>query len=430
MLNCAHSRTGRHGTQWPAWLSTIAQARSPMLLKPRTASFTFLLGLLVAITPLSTDMFVPTMPEIATVFGADVATVQLTFTSFFLGVACGQLVYGPLSDRYGRRRPLLAGLALFAAGGLACALATSIEVLIAGRFLQALGMASGPVLARSIVRDLYAWDDAARTLALMSIVLGVAPILGPLAGTTLLAWKGWSAVFWALAAVAIALLAAVAFGLTETAPHPRLQAVSPAALARKFVFLLRQRRFTAYMVALCTVQTGIAAFISSSAFVLMRSLGHSAGEYAVMFAIVATGHIMGAIASSRLVMRLGIDRMIRAGSVLACLSGIVTAGLGWAGIDHAAAIVAPTFVYMFAAALVMPHATAAALSPFPKIAGAASSLLGVVQFTLGAITSYVLGALYDGTQRPLTTAIGLMGIASLLVHLFLVRPIAATERRS
>src|SRR3989304_10271082 len=168
-----------------------------MLLKPRTASFTFLLGLLVAITPLSPDMFVPTMPEIASVFGADVATVQLTFTSFSLGVACGQLIYGPLSDRYGRRLPLLAGLALFAAGGLGCALSTSIEVLIAGRFIQALGMASGPVLARSIVRDLYAWDAAARTLALMSIVLGVAPILAPPAGTALLAWLGWGAGFWA-----------------------------------------------------------------------------------------------------------------------------------------------------------------------------------------------------------------------------------------
>ena len=430
MLNCAHSRTGRHGTQWPAWLSTIAQARSPMLLKPRTASFTFLLGLLVAIAPLSTDTFVPAMPEIASVFGADVATVQLTMTSFFLGVACGQLVYGPLSDRHGRRRPLLAGLALFAAGGLACALATSIEALIAGRFVQALGMSAGPVLARSIVRDLYAWDDAARTLALMSIVLGVAPILGPLAGSTLLAWVGWSAVFWALAAVAFALLVAVAFGLTETAPHPRQQAASPAVIARNFAFLLGQPRYTAYMVALCAVQTGIAAFISSSAFVIMRSLGHTAGEYAVLFAIVASGHVIGAIASSRLVMRLGIDRMIRTGSVLACLSGIVAAGLGWAGVDHAAAIVAPTFVYMFATALVMPHATAAALSPFPKIAGAASSLLGFVQYALGSVISYVLGALYDGTQRPLTTAIGLMGMASLLVYLFLVRPIAASERRS
>lgn len=427
MLNCAHSRTGRDG--WGGF-SGIVQARSPMPLKPRTASFTLLLGLLVAIAPLSTDIFVPIMPELASVFGADVATVQLTFTSFYLGVACGQLIYGPLSDRYGRRLPLLAGLALFAAGGLGCALSTSIEVLIAGRFMQALGMSAGPVLARSIVRDLYSWDNAARTLALMSIVLGVAPILGPLLGTALLAWKGWSAVFWALAGVAVVLLAAVAFGLTETAPHPRLQSLNPAALMRNFVFLLGQRRYTAYLVALCTVQTGIAAFISSSAFVFMRSLGHTAGEYAVLFAIVATGHIIGAIASSRLVMRLGIDRMIRTGSLIACLSGIVTAGFGWAGVDHAAAIVAPTFVYMFATAFVMPHATAAALSPFPKIAGAASSLLGFVQFTLGSVTSYVLGALYDGTQRPLTTAIGLMGMASLLVYLILVRPIAAAGRRN
>lgn len=401
-----------------------------MPLKPRTASFTFLLGLLVAIAPLSTDTFVPIMPELASVFDTDVATVQLTFTAFYLGVACGQLVYGPLSDRWGRRAPLLAGLALFAAGGLVCAFASSIEVLIAGRFVQALGMSAGPVLARSIVRDLYSWDSAARTLALMSIVLGVAPIVGPLAGTALLAWKGWSAVFWTHAALAISLLTAVAFGLTETAPRPRQQYMNPAALARNFVFLLGQRRFSAYMVALCAVQTGIAAFITSSAFVFMRSLGRTAGEYALLFAFVATGHIIGAIASSRMVMRLGIDRMIRIGSLIACLSGIVTAALGWAQVDHVAAIVVPIFVYMFSAAFILPHATAAALSPFPNIAGAASSLLGFIQFSLGAAASYVLGTLYDGTARPLTAAIGVMGAASILAYVFLVRPIAAAGRRN
>ncbi|OGA20337.1 MAG: hypothetical protein A3G25_02805 [Betaproteobacteria bacterium RIFCSPLOWO2_12_FULL_63_13] len=401
-----------------------------MHLKPRTASFTFLLGVLVAIAPLSTDTFAPILPSIASAFNADVATVQLTFTSFYLGVACGQLIYGPLSDRYGRRTPLIAGMLLFVAGGLACSLAGSMEVLIAGRFFQALGMSAGPVLARSIVRDLYSWDEAARTLSLMAIVLGLAPILGPPAGTVLLAWAGWTAVFWAIAAVAVALLAAVAFGLPETAPHPRQQSLNPAALMRNFAFLLSERRYTSYLAALLAIQVGIAAFITSSAFVFMRVLGYSAGEYALLFALVAIGHIIGAIASSRLVLRLGIDRMIQTGALLACLSGIAAAALGWARVDHAAAIVAPTFVYMFATAFVMPHATAGALSPFPKIVGAASSLLGFIQFTLGSVTSTVLGALYDGTQRPLTTAIGAMGIVCLLVYLFLIRPLAATDRRN
>jgi len=400
-----------------------------MLLKPRTASFTFLLGVLVAIAPLSTDTFAPILPSIASVFGADVATVQLTFTSFYLGVACGQLIYGPLSDRCGRRPPLIAGMLLFVAGGLACSLAGSMEVLIAGRFIQAIGMSAGPVLARSIVRDLYSWNDAARTMALMAIVLGIAPILGPPAGTLLLAWAGWRAVFWAITAVSFALLATVAFGLPETAAHTR-QALNPAALIRNFAFLLGQRQYVSYLAALLAIQVGIAAFITSSAFVFMRVLGFSAGEYALLFALVAIGHIIGAIASSRLVLRFGIDRMIQTGALLACFSGITTTALGWARVDNVWAIIAPIFVYMFATAFVMPHATAGALSPFPKIVGAASSLLGFIQFTLGSVTSTVLGALYDGTQRPLTTAIGMMGTVCLLAYLFLIRPIAEDSRRN
>lgn len=401
-----------------------------MPLRPRTASFTFLLGILVAIAPLSTDTFAPILPSIASVFDADVATVQLTFTSFYLGVAVGQLIYGPLSDRYGRRSPLIVGMLLFVAGGLACSLAGSMEVLIAGRFIQALGMSAGPVLARSIVRDLYSWDEAARTMALMAIVLGVAPIIGPPAGSILLAWAGWRAVFWAITVVAIALFAAVAFGLTETAPYPRQQPLNPAALMRNFVFLLSDRRYTSYLVALLAIQVGIAAFITSSAFVFMRVLRYSAGEYAMIFSLVAIGHIIGAIVSSRLVLRFGINRMIQTGALLACLSGVTAAALGWARVDHVWAIIAPIFVYMFATAFVMPHATAGALSPFPKIVGAASSLLGFIQFALGSVTSTVLGALYDGTQRPLTTAIGMMGTVCLLAYLFLIRPIAEASRRN
>ena len=405
-----------------------------MLLKPHTASFTFLLGILVALTALSTDIFVPAMPTLVSVFRADVASVQPSVTWFFIGVACGQLFYGAASDRYGRRAPLLAGLLLFVVASASCIGATSIEQLVAGRFVQGLGASAAPVLARSIVRDLYAWNEAARILALMGIVLGLSPILAPLLSTVLLALGGWQAIFWALVAISVLLLALIAFGLPETAPSRRagrrIEAGrgGPAALARNFAFLLGQRHFLAYMSVSCITLSGVYAFVSSSAFVIVRALGHSPREFALSFAFVAVGNILGAIASSRLVMRYGMDRMIRIGTVLAFGSGAAMAVLGWLRVNHLAAIIAPAFVFLFAANFVLPHATAGALSPYPKISGAASSLLGFIQLTLGALASYVLGAAYDGTQRPLAIAFGIAGAGALAAYTLLVYPLPAAER--
>lgn len=422
--------------RWFACVVRIALTQPNMLLKPHTASFTFLLGILVALGALSTDIFVPALPELAAVFRADVAIVQPSVTTFFIGVACGQLLYGPLSDRYGRRPPLLAGLILFVAASMFCAGGTSIEQLISGRFVQGLGVSAAPVLARSIVRDLYAWDEAARTLALMGIVLGLSPILAPFASTALLSGGGWRSIFWALSAISVALLGLVAFGLPETAAHarkPRLGGTrlgkgGPTALARNFVFLLGERRYLAYMAVTCIILTGIYAFVSSSAFVIVRALGYSQREFALCFAIVAIGNMLGAIASSRLVMRYGIDRMIRIGTALAFGSGAVMTVLGWFRVDDIAATVAPAFVFLFAVNFVVPHATAGALSPYPQISGAASSLLGFVQLAAGAATSYVLGATYDGTQRPMAIAFGLAGTASLLAYVFLVLPLPPAAR--
>ncbi|MBI4290664.1 MAG: multidrug effflux MFS transporter [Betaproteobacteria bacterium] len=414
----------------------IALTQPTMLLKPHTASFTFLLGILVALGALSTDIFVPALPELAAVFRADVATVQQSATTFFIGVACGQLVYGPISDRYGRRPPLLAGLALFVAASVFCAGSTSIEQLISGRFVQGLGVSAAPVLARSIVRDLYAWDEAARALALMGIVLGLSPILAPFASTALLAAGGWRSIFWALSAISVAMLAFVAFGLPETASHARklngngsgYGKGGPLALVHNFVFLLGERRYLAYMAVTCIILTGIYAFVSSAAFVIVHALGYSPREFALCFAIVAIGNILGAIASSRLVMRYGMDRMIRIGTVLAFGSGVVMTALAWLRVDHVAATVAPAFVFLFAVNFVIPHATAGALSPYPKISGAASSLLGFIQLAAGAATSYALGATYDGTPLPLAIAFGLAGVASLLAYVFLVLPLPPAVR--
>src|SRR5476651_2727676 len=201
-----------------------------MHLSPGSVWLTVLLGLLVALTPLGTDSYVPTLPAIALAFGAPVAEVQFTITTFFFGIAAGQLAWGPLSDRFGRKPALLCGLALYLASALACLGAESVAAITLWRFVQGLGMSSGPVIARTIVRDLHSHEQAARMLARMMVVFGIVPIAAPLAGAQLLAWWGWQAIFALLAIVAVALLFSVAAGLKETAPRART-ALSPLRIA-------------------------------------------------------------------------------------------------------------------------------------------------------------------------------------------------------
>ncbi|HVC11953.1 MAG TPA: multidrug effflux MFS transporter [Burkholderiales bacterium] len=395
-----------------------------MPLKPGTVWFTILLGLLLGLTPLGTDSFLPAMPAIARGFDATAAAVQLAVTTFFLGVAAGQLAWGPLSDRYGRRTALLAGLALFFAASLACAAAQSVAAVVAGRLAQGLGMSSGPVVARSVVRDLYEREHAAGLLARMMVVFGVVPIAAPLVGAGMLALRGWPGIFWLMAAIALALATWVALGLEETAPLPRAPA-HPRRLAANLARLLADRRFVGPLVTLLCTQVGIYAFVSNSAFVLVHGLGLSPIEYSLCFSAVMLGQIAGAQLSSRLVLKHGIAAMVRTGTRLASVSGLVLAALAWAGAAHWSAVVLPMIVYMFASSYVLPHATAAALSPFPQFAGAASSLLGACQFSVGAAVSAGLGAAFDGTARPMASVAALAGLGALAGYSLLLRERAA-----
>lgn len=391
-----------------------------MPLSPGSVWLTVLLGLLVALTPLGTDSYVPTLPAIALAFGAPVSAVQFTITTFFFGIAAGQLAWGPLSDRFGRKPALLCGLALFLVSALACIGADSLAGITFWRFAQGLGMSSGPVIARTIVRDLHSHEQAARMLARMMVVFGIVPITAPLMGAQLLEWWGWPATFVLLAVVAFALMMSVVTGLQETAP-PNAGASSMAGIARTFAQILREPRFIAPFCVLLCIQLGIFAFVTNSAFVLVEALGLSPRGYSILFAVVMIGQIGGAWFTSRMVMRAGIARMMGFGARLACVTGLTAAALAWSGVGHWLAIVLPFMGFMFAASCVMPNATAAALSPFPGSAGTASSLLGACAFVFGAAVSMVLGALYDGTARPMTSALALAGLGALLAERFLMR---------
>jgi DHA1 family bicyclomycin/chloramphenicol resistance-like MFS transporter len=385
-----------------------------------SAPFTLLLGVLVALTALGMDMFLPSVPVIARAFGAEPGVAQLSVTTYLLGLAIGQLAWGPVSDRFGRKPVLLCGLALFLLTSAWGAAAQSAQEIVLLRFVQGLGISSGPVIARSIVRDLYAREQAAQLLARMAAVFGIIPIAAPLAGGQAVALGGWPAVFWLLGAIALALLCAVGFGLRETAPAAR-PSIAPARIAANYALLLGDGRFRSALATMLPAQLGIIAFVASSALAMVEALGLTPRQFSVAFAAIMVGQIIGAIVGSRLVLRLGIGRMARTGAALVLAGGLLLAALAWAGPAHWGSVVLPMVVFLFGCAFMIPSTTAAALAPFPQMAGAASSLLGALPFGLGAAVSALLAVAFDGSTRPMALAIAALALLAFLSERFLFR---------
>lgn len=380
--------------------------------RPASPAFTVLLGVLFALTALGTDAWLPALPVAATSLDAPVAAMQLTVTTYFLGLAAGQLVWGPVSDRVGRKPVLLVGLGLALAASVACAAAGTAASLVLARLAQGFGMSAGPVMARTIVRDLHGQEQAARLLAHMTIVFSVIPITAPLLGGLVLELGGWRSVFGLFGAVAAMLMAAVAWRYAETAPAERAS-VHPAEIARSFSAISREPRFRVAYGSMLAAQIGIMCFVANSAFTLVDGFGVAPGAFAALFATVMLGQIAGAWLSSRLVLGVGAVRLLRRGTLLVCAAGLAAALAAWAGLRHPSSVVLPFMAYLFGSALVIPNATALALQPFPRTAGTAASLMGAVQFALGAGVSAALGALFDGTARPMATLAALAGLASL-----------------
>jgi DHA1 family bicyclomycin/chloramphenicol resistance-like MFS transporter len=378
-------------------------------------SLTVLLGVLIALPALGTDLFVPALPLLAEALSVDVASAQFTLTTYFAGLGAGMLVWGPLSDRYGRKPVLLAGLATMLGASLMVTFADSAGTVALARLAQGLAMASGSVIGRAVVRDLHAHEQAARLLARMTIVFSVVPLSAPIVGALISMGAGWRAIFWAFTLAGAALIVAVAAGLRETAPSER-RSLHPADIARTWLAILSDARFIAPFLLVLCAHLGILAWVSSSAFVLVRGFGIEPWAYGLAFGAVMLGQICGAWASSRLVVRLGIPRLLRLGTATMLAAGLSAGVLAWSGVAHWAAVVLPFLGFLFGAALTVPNATAAAISPFPASAGAAVSLVGAVGFGVGAFISSALGAAFDGSARPMATLAAFGGVAAFVLN--------------
>ena len=399
--------------------STIVAVTPPPSPSRASVPLGMLLTAIVGVGALSIDMFLPSLPTIVAVFETSAATAQLTVTVFLAGLAVSQLVWGPLSDRFGRRRVLLVGLAIYAAAGAACAFVPGIELLIAARVVQAVGAGSGPVIARAVVRDLYEPARAARILAAMGTAQALTPILAPVIGGWVHVLAGWHAVFLVQGAFgAVFVLAALAV-VPETNIYVGVSVSEPAR--RRLSLLLGHPRYLAYVLVAALMFGGQFAFIAGSSFALIGFLGVSPTTYGLCFAGVATGLMAGNFVSVKIGARFGIDAMLRAGTTIGAAAGLVMAGLAWAGVATVPSVIVPMFGFAFGLGFVLPNAAAGAIGPFPRMAGLASAVLGFVQLTGSALYAVGVSRFYDGTLRPMTTAVATAGIGAVAIFRLLAR---------
>lgn len=387
------------------------------MLKPDTLALTIVLALLTALGPLSTDMYLPSLPAIAAGLKATTGQTQLTLSSFLLGFAAGQFFYGPISDRIGRKPVLLFGLGLFTLASLICALSPNIETLIGARFLQALG-ASGPiVLGRAIVRDFYEGPRAGRELSRMGTIMGVVPAAAPILGGIIEQFTGWRVTFGVMILFGLALAATILLRMPESIRKKSDVPISFSSILRGFKILLGHAGYRTYVGLSMLTYGGLFAFISGSSFVLQKIYGLDELSFAFSFTFVVAGFMTGTTLAQHLVGRYGLDGTIRLGVTCLALGGVTMLILVLAGVPSSLSISAPMAIYGIGVGLTMPQSMASALMPFPDRAGAASSLLGICQMTFAAIVGILLGRNLDASAIPLPATIATTGVLALALFL-------------
>ena len=384
------------------------------MLRPGTFGLTALLAALAAVGPLSTDMYLPSLPDIAREFHATTPQVQLTLSAFLIGFAVGQIVYGPVSDRYGRKPVLLAAVGLFCAASLACAVSTSIEMLIAARAAQALGGSGAVVLTRAIVRDLYSGVRAGRELSLIGSVMAVAPVLAPIGGGALQTVFGWQAIFVVLVAAG-AIAMTIAWTLLPETLAKRTMDDAPVTMLQSYRIVVSNRVYLAYLGLGSLSYAGLFAWLSGASFVLQNLYGLTPFAFGLVFAIGAVGYMVGTTIAARVVARLGLDRLAGLGSAMLAVGGLLMSLSVALGLTSSLSLVLPVGVFLAGLGMVLPQSVAGAMTPFPERAGAASSLFGFVQQTAAAVCGALVASLLGRNAWPLAGAMALTGCGTLLL---------------
>lgn len=369
------------------------------------------LSALMAFGSISTDFYLPAIPAMVAALHADTGTLELTISSYLVGFSVGQLFWGPIADRYGRRGPVALGLVLFVLGSAGCALSGTAMAMVGWRVMQAVGACAGVVLARAMVRDLYVGDRAAQMLSTLMTVMAIAPLLGPILGGQILVWAGWQAIFWTLVGVGVLTLAAL-FLLPETLPPERRHAEPLGHALVRYAQLLGQRRIMGYACAGGFFYAGMFAYIAGTPFAYISYHHVPAQLYGLLFAVGIVGIMVANLANARLVLRFGSAPLLRWGTSVAALAGValaVAARSDWGGL---LGLVVPLFLFMAAAGFVIANSIVGAMANHPEHAGAVSALVGAIQYGSGVIGSALVGIFADGTPWPMGWVIAVAGLGS------------------
>lgn len=391
------------------------------MLRAGSPSALVLLVALATMTSISIAIYLPAMPTLARDLGASMEMVQLTVSVFLVGVGVGQLLYGPASDRFGRRPALLFGLVVYGLGSLACALAPTIEVLLAGRVLQAAGACAGMALVRAIIRDTYPRERMAGALSTVTGAMAISPALAPIVGSQIYLHFGWRADFLFLAAFAVVLLLLATFMLPETNRNRDPTALSPRRLFGNYGTLLADRVFLGHMIAGGLALSGTFAYTVASPFILMGRLGVRPDLFAFLMISTTAAYVAGTWTAPRLARRIGLERALRVGGGICATAALGIAVLAAADIVTVFSVVGGMTVYMVGMGMTLPLSMAGGIGPFPRMAGAASALIGAGQMVGGSLASAASAAAAGWSMAGLAMVMVVLGTGSLAAGLFLVR---------
>ncbi|HLL63210.1 MAG TPA: multidrug effflux MFS transporter [Propionibacteriaceae bacterium] len=387
------------------------------------------LGLLSTFGPISLDLYLPALPQLAAELEASTSAAQLTITACLIGLAVGQVIAGPLSDRYGRKRPLMVGLVAYALASLACAFAWSISVLLVLRLIQGLAGAAGIVIARAVARDLYEGRRLVVFFSRLVLVSGLAPVIAPVLGGQLNRVMTWRGIFGVLAGIGVMLVLAGLLGLRESLPPERRVTGGLADTLRGFAVLIRDRFFLGVALAGGLAGASMFAYIAGGTFVLQRIYGLSPQGFSLAFGLNSVGIMIAAQLSGRLTRRLSPLRVLAAGlavNLLGALCLLATVLLG-VGLPF---LLGSLFVMVSAIGLILPTSTALGLSNYPNRAGTASALLGLLQYLVGGVAAPLVGLAGEDTAVPLGLVAGSASAGACLVFAWLVVPPLLARRRA
>lgn len=376
------------------------------------------LGMITAIGPFSIDMYLPAFADIAADLHTTVGHVSLSLSSFFIGISLGQFIYGPMLDRFGRKKPLFAGLFIYLAASAMCALAQSADMLIALRFLQALGGCAGMVASRAMVRDIFSVEDNAKVFSMLMLVVGISPIIAPTLGSLVTVELGWHYIFVILAIMALIIVLAIHFGLPESREADPDYSLKPAAIFRNFGLVIKEPQFYTYAFTGAAAAAGLYAYIAGSPAVFLQIFKVSEHQYGLIFALVAGGLIIATQLNRLLLRTYKSEQIIPVALCMQSVAGIslfVGSLTGWIGL---AGTIILLLMFLSCQGFTFPNSSALSMAPFAKNAGSASALMGAVQMSLGAVSSGLVSVFSNGTALPMTAVMACCAIISLIILYF------------